>query len=178
MFNFTGENVMKKLLVFSAAVLATASAFAFTPSQPAGEVYAEARQRTDSRETLEAIALAGKSGGVQAGVLACALVSVGHVPEAVVRAMMRGGFDGSDIVNGAICKGASRDALARVAVDNGADPKSLQASAGSKSSGSKESTDHQDTNLGSSGGVFNGFGFSNSRAATFGGGGRGSVSKS
>ncbi len=169
---------MNRSFVLSVALLATSSAFAFTSAQPAGEVYAEARQRTESRETLEAIALAGKSGGVQAGVLACALVSVGHVPEAVVRAMMRGGFDGADIVNGAMCKGANRETLARVAIDNGADPKSMQASAGSKSSGSRESTAHQENDLGSSGGAFNGFGFSNSRAATFGGGGRSSVSRS
>ena len=161
---------MKKLFALAAILVASASTFGFQPRMFADEVEAEVRLRMSKGESLNGIADAGKTGGVQTGVMACALVGTGSAPADVVAAMVRGGFVASEVVNGAICKGASREALARAAIDAGADPTALLSAtaAGGQPAAGQEPA----------GGGFNGSNFGGSRASTLGGGGRSSVSRS
>ncbi|HEY5581334.1 MAG TPA: hypothetical protein VIK56_09245 [Rhodoferax sp.] len=158
---------MKKFFVLAAAVVASVSGFAFETAQTKPAVDTEVHQRTLKGETLNVQAAAGKSGGVKADILACSLVDAGNIPADVVSAMIRGGFEASVVVKGAICKGANRDALVAVAMREGADPTSLVSptAAGSAADGLV-------------GGGFNGANFGTSPASTVGGGGRSSVSKS
>lgn len=160
---------MKKMFALAAALIASASAFAFDPGMSASAVDEEVRQRMSKGESLAVMSAAGKSGSVQAGVMACSLVRARNASKAVVAAMIQSGYRGSEVVNGAICDGTDRNALVAIAIGEGVDPTSLLP--GTAAGGQPEA------GLGNAGG-FNGAGFGPSPAATFGGGGRSSVSPS
>lgn len=161
---------MKKFFMLTAAMVASVSGFAFELTQNKPDVDLEVHQRTLKGETLNMQAAAGKTGRVKAEILACSLVDAGKAPAAVVDAMIRVGFEAKLVVHGAICKGANRDELVVVATKLGADPATLLAAtaAGGSAAGG----------IGENGSGFNGANFGQSRAATVGGGGHGSVSKS
>lgn len=152
---------MKKLFVLAAVLATSVSGFAFQATDSKSMVDAEVRQRAQKGESLNVIASAAKLGGIQTDVMACSLVGAGNTAEDVVSAMVRGGFDAATVINGAICNGASREALVAVANrENG------NASGGLSASG---------LGGGSSGAGAN---FGITRASTVGGGGRSSVSGS
>lgn len=151
---------MKKLFVLVAVLVTSASGFAFQATDSKSMVDAEVSQRAKKGESLNVIASAGKLGGIQTDVMACALVGAGSPAADVVVAMIRGGFDAAAVINGAVCKGANREALVAVANRENGD-----ASGGLSASG-----------LGGSGGA--GVNFGVTRASTVGGGGRSSVSGS
>lgn len=156
---------MKKFFMLTAAMVASVSGFAFDSTQNQGAVDKEVHQRTLKGETLDMQAAAGKTGGVKTEIMACALVHEGNAEARVVDAMIRGLFDAKMVINGAICNGANRDKLVAFAVGRGADPAALLDSTAAGGIDEK-------------GSGFNGANFGQSRAATVGGGGRGSVSGS
>jgi hypothetical protein len=153
---------MKKLFVLAAALVASASGFAFQPTDSKSMVDAEVRQRTQKGETLSVIASAAKLGGIKTDVLACSLLAGGSSAADVVASMVRGGFDAAMVINGATCNGANRDALVAVANRENSD-----ASGGLSAGG-----------LGGNGSGGAGVNFGITRASTVGGGGRNSVSGS
>lgn len=151
---------MKKLFVLAAALVTSVSGFAFQSTDSKSMVDAEVGQRAQKGESLNVIASAGKLGGIHTDVMACSLVGAGNPAQDVVVAMIRGGFDAAMVINGAVCKGASREVLVAVANRENGD-----ASGGLSAGG-----------LGGSGGA--GVSFGITRASTVGGGGRSSVSRS
>jgi hypothetical protein len=118
---------------------------------------------------LLTIATAAKTVNVGASVLAPELLLTGNTSAVVLAAMIKAGYYASDAVNALVNQGGDRAALNQVAIDNGADPTTLLAAtaAGGNAPGG----------LGNGAG-FNGNSFSSSRAATIGGGGVRSVSRS
>lgn len=160
---------MKKVLVLAAAIAVGAPALAFQSGMGARDVGSEVSARYKKGETLVVIATAAKTVNVAASVLAPELLLTGNTSDVVLAAMIKAGYYASDVVDTLVKLGGDRAALNQVAINNGADPTTLLAATAAGG--------NQPGGLGSGAG-FNGNSFSSSRAATIGGGGVRSVSRS
>jgi hypothetical protein len=160
---------MKKAIVLAAVLSAGVPAFAFQLGMGAREVGTEVSSRYSKGESLEIIAGAAKSVNIAAAILAPELLLTGNASDKVLAAMIKAGYYPSELVNTLVSLGGDRAALNQVAIANGADPTSLLAATAAGAPGAG--------NLGNGAG-FNGNSFSNSRAATIGGGGTIAVSHS
>ena len=163
---------MKKALVLAAVLATGAPAFAFSVGMGARDVGTEVSARYKKGESLVIIATAAKTATVVASVLAPELLATGNSSDTVLAAMITAGYYPADAVDALVALGGDRDKLNQVAINNGADPTTLTA-ATAAAGGNPPAT-----GLGGNGSNFNGRTFGQTRAATVGGGGSGSVSPS
>lgn len=162
---------MKKAMLFAAVMAISAPTFAFQVGMGARDVGSEVSARYKKGETLVTIATAAKTATVPANVLAPELLLTGNTSDAVLSAMILAGYFPADIINVLVIQGGDRAKLNQIAIDNGADPTTLTAAT---AAGGNDPA----TGLGGDGSNFNGRTFGQTRAATVGGGGSGSVSPS
>jgi hypothetical protein len=172
-FSKTWELMTMKTLItvvaLAGTLLSVAPVFAFQPGMTSSSIDTEVKQRLVGGESLKSIASAAHAAGISSAVLTSSLILSGADPAAVVTALVEAGMAPNVVVAAAIASGAESKAMVTAAIAGGADPGSLTAST---ASGGPRS--------GGEGGSpgFNGSGFGDSHAPTFGGGGRSSVSRS
>jgi hypothetical protein len=114
---------MKKIFALTAALAASASAFAFQAGMTIKAIDAEVDARISKGESLETIAAAAKDGGMLAGVITSSLVR--NSSASIVSALTNAGFSGSEVVKAAVGNVEDRDKLILAAVVAGADPLSM-----------------------------------------------------
>jgi hypothetical protein len=164
--------IMKTLIavaVLAGSLISAVPAFAFQPAMTSSAIDSEVKQRFAHGESLKAIAAAARTAGISPAVLTSSLILSGANPAAVVTALVEAGVSANAVVAAALASGAESKAMVTAAIAGGADPGSLMAS--TASGGPRD-----DREGGSPG--FSRSGFGESRASTFGGGGRSSVSRS
>jgi uncharacterized membrane protein YgcG len=157
------------VVAISGALISAAPAFAFQPRMTSPSIDLEVKQRLAGGESLKTIATAAHAAGISPAVLTSALILNGANPAAVVTALVEAGMPANVVIAAATASGAESKAMVAAAIAGGADPTTLTAS--TAAGGNRAGGDG-----GSPG--FSGAGFSASRASTFGGGGRSSVSPS
>lgn len=149
------------------ALLGSATALAFQPNASMQSVQQEVEKRLGASESLATIATAARAARVSAGVLATALIAEGTSPAKVATALVAAGFPALEVIAAATQAGGVLAEIQSAAIAGGADPTAILSATAAGPSGPA---------AGSLGFAPSRFGIT--RAATVGGGGRGSVSRS
>jgi hypothetical protein len=168
-WELTIMKTMFAVVALAISLISAAPAFAFQPGMTLPSIDSEVKQRLANGESLKTIVTAAHTAGISPAVLTSALILSGANPAAVVTAMVEAGMSANAVVAAAVASGSDSKAMVAAAIAGGADPTTLTAS--TAAGGNRAGGDG-----GSPG--FSGSGFSASRASTFGGGGRSSVSPS